>query len=129
MALRIALARRSLCTSTVSSQFPASLAAAAAEAAKNKPAPIPSDTLFVSGKDCAFSAGRLVWSRWIVRFWVYFFFLSKSDYLEGFVFVGAGLNKRTTSEKLQEAFLQFGKVVHGEFCVRAEDYGIWIICE
>ncbi|KAI4342319.1 hypothetical protein MLD38_026959 [Melastoma candidum] len=71
MALRIALARRSLCTSAVSSQFPASLAAAAAEAAKNKPAPIPSDTLFVSG-----------------------------------------LNKRTSNEKLHEAFSQFGNIVH-----------------
>lgn len=27
----------------------------------------------------------------------------------------AGLSKRTTSEKLQEAFSQFGEVVHGLF--------------
>ncbi|XP_030523295.1 organelle RRM domain-containing protein 2, mitochondrial-like [Rhodamnia argentea] len=51
MALRLGIARRFLSTSIFDSHLPASraTAAAAAAAASDKPAPIPSDTLFVSG--------------------------------------------------------------------------------
>ncbi|KAK4755200.1 hypothetical protein SAY87_008957 [Trapa incisa] len=75
MVLRTLITRRLLSTSVFSSQFGAAVSNlnAAGSAASDKPAPVPSDTLFVSG-----------------------------------------LNKRTTSEKLQEAFAKFGQVVHAK---------------
>ncbi|PKI39388.1 organelle RRM domain-containing protein 2, mitochondrial-like [Punica granatum] len=75
MALRTMIARRFLSTSAFSSQFGAAASnlTAAGSTASDKPAPVPSDTLFVSG-----------------------------------------LNKRTTSETLHEAFVKFGQVVHAK---------------
>ncbi|KAK3412286.1 organelle RRM domain-containing protein 2, mitochondrial [Eucalyptus grandis] len=51
MAMRLGFARRLLSTSSFASQLsaPAATAAATAAAGSDKPAPIPSDTLFVSG--------------------------------------------------------------------------------
>ena len=77
MALRIGIARRFLSTSSSIFSSPLSASTLAANAANpnanEKPAPVPSETLFVSG-----------------------------------------LNKRTTSEKLHEAFSKFGEVVHAK---------------
>ncbi|KAK4759627.1 hypothetical protein SAY87_022758 [Trapa incisa] len=75
MALRTFIARRFMSSSSFSSHLGAAVSnlSAAGSAASDKPAPVPSDTLFVSG-----------------------------------------LNKRTTSEKLHEAFAKFGEVVHAK---------------
>ncbi|XP_030475528.2 organelle RRM domain-containing protein 2, mitochondrial-like [Syzygium oleosum] len=122
MALRLGIARRLLSTSSFASQLSAPAATATA-AAGDKPAPIPSDTLFVSGKALGLGIARRL--------------LSTSSFASQLsapaataaaaaaagdkpapipsdtLFV-SGLNKRTTTEKLHEAFSKFGQVVHAK---------------